>query len=95
MYWLVNRFRPETREFFHKRCIGYCSQIFERWCPHVVVSVHPLTQHIFARVLANWDSQIAFHLFRLSLILPMASGKAGLAMMLRFIWSPAMKRDNS
>lgn len=51
MYWLVNRFRPETREFFHKRCIGYCSQIFERWCPHVVVSVHPLTQHIFARVL--------------------------------------------
>src|SRR5882762_7415196 len=51
MYWFVNRFRPETREFFHKRCIGYCAQIFERWCPHVVVSVHPLTQHIFARVI--------------------------------------------
>ena len=51
MYWLVNRVRPETREFFHKRCIGYCSEVFERWCPHVVVSVHPLTQHIFARVL--------------------------------------------
>jgi len=51
MYWLVNRFRPETREFFHKRCIGYCAQVFERWCPHVVVSVHPLTQHIFARVI--------------------------------------------
>ena len=50
-YWLVNRVRPETREFFHKRCIGFCSEIFERWCPHVVVSVHPLTQHIFARVL--------------------------------------------
>src|SRR5215510_4841986 len=51
MYWVINRFRPETREFFHKRCIGYCVQIFERWCPHIVVSVHPLTQHIFARVL--------------------------------------------
>ena len=51
MYWAVNRIRPETREFFHKRCIGYCSEVFERWCPHVVVSVHPLTQHIFARVL--------------------------------------------
>jgi len=50
-YWLVNRVRPETREFFQKRCIGFCSEIFERWCPHVVVSVHPLTQHIFARVL--------------------------------------------
>jgi UDP-N-acetylglucosamine:LPS N-acetylglucosamine transferase len=51
LYWFVNRFRPETREFFHKRCIGYVVEIFERWCPHVVVSVHPLTQHIFARVL--------------------------------------------
>ena len=51
LYWIVNRFRPETREFFHRRCIGYCAEIFERWCPHVVVSVHPLTQHIFARVL--------------------------------------------
>jgi UDP-N-acetylglucosamine:LPS N-acetylglucosamine transferase len=51
LYWGINRFRPETREFFHKRCIGYVMEIFERWCPHVVVSVHPLTQHIFARVL--------------------------------------------
>jgi UDP-N-acetylglucosamine:LPS N-acetylglucosamine transferase len=51
LYWFVNRFRPETREFFQKRCIGYVVELFERWCPHVVVSVHPLTQHIFARVL--------------------------------------------
>jgi UDP-N-acetylglucosamine:LPS N-acetylglucosamine transferase len=50
-YWCINRIRPETREFFHKRCIGYVADLFERWCPHVVVSVHPLTQHIFARVL--------------------------------------------
>jgi UDP-N-acetylglucosamine:LPS N-acetylglucosamine transferase len=50
-YWVVNRVRPETREFFQKRCIGYCREQFERWCPHIVVSVHPLTQHIFARVL--------------------------------------------
>jgi UDP-N-acetylglucosamine:LPS N-acetylglucosamine transferase len=26
-------------------------ELFERWCPHIVVSVHPLTQHLFARVL--------------------------------------------
>jgi UDP-N-acetylglucosamine:LPS N-acetylglucosamine transferase len=51
LYWVINRVRPETREFFHKRCIGFCAEQFERWCPHVVVSVHPLTQHIFARVL--------------------------------------------
>jgi len=51
LYWCVNRFRPETREFFYKRTFGYVVELFERWCPHVVVSVHPLTQHIFARVL--------------------------------------------
>ena len=50
-YWLMNHVRPETREFFHKRCIGYVVGLFERWCPHVVVSVHPLTQHLFGRVL--------------------------------------------
>lgn len=51
LYWMVNRFRPETREFFMKRCIGFCKEQFEKWCPHIVVSVHPLTQHIFARIL--------------------------------------------
>lgn len=51
LYWVVNKIRPETREFFHKRCIGYIRDQFEKWCPHVVVSVHPLTQHIFARIL--------------------------------------------
>ena len=50
-YWILNRVRPETREFFHKRCIGYVAGLFERWCPHIVVSVHPLTQHLFGRVL--------------------------------------------
>lgn len=51
LYWAVNRFRPETREFFQKRCMSYIKDMFEKWCPHVVVSVHPLTQHIFGRIL--------------------------------------------
>lgn len=50
-YWFVNRFRPDTREFFYNRTVGYVRELFERWCPHVVVSVHPLTQHVLARVL--------------------------------------------
>ena len=60
LYWAMNRFRPETREFFHRRCIGFVREQFERWCPHVVVSVHPLTQHIFGRVLRelNLSDQI-------------------------------------
>ena len=52
-YWIINRIRPDTREFFHKRCVGYVRDLFERWCPHIVVSVHPLTQHIFGRVLKD------------------------------------------
>jgi UDP-N-acetylglucosamine:LPS N-acetylglucosamine transferase len=51
LYWAVNRFRPETREFFYNRTVGYVRDLFERWCPHIIVSVHPLTQHAIARVL--------------------------------------------
>src|SRR5215207_4212996 len=51
LFWAVNRFRPETREFFYTRTVGYVKDLFERWCPHVVVSVHPLTQHGIARLL--------------------------------------------
>lgn len=51
LYWVVNKFRPETSSFFLNRCIGYLRENFEKWCPHIVVSVHPLTQHIFARIL--------------------------------------------
>lgn len=51
LFWFVNKFRPETRDFFLNRCIGFCKESFEKWCPHIVVSVHPMTQHIFARIL--------------------------------------------
>jgi UDP-N-acetylglucosamine:LPS N-acetylglucosamine transferase len=51
LYWFVNRFRPEKSSFLLDRCIIFCKAIFEKWCPHIVVSVHPLTQHIFARIL--------------------------------------------
>jgi UDP-N-acetylglucosamine:LPS N-acetylglucosamine transferase len=51
LYWAINKIRPETREFVQKRCIGYVRDQFEKWCPHIVVSVHPLTQHVFARIL--------------------------------------------
>jgi UDP-N-acetylglucosamine:LPS N-acetylglucosamine transferase len=60
LYWFINKIRPETREFFMKRCIGFCKDVFEKWCPHIIVSVHPLTQHIFARILRelNLSGQI-------------------------------------
>ncbi|MGC2239052.1 MAG: glycosyltransferase [Pyrinomonadaceae bacterium] len=60
VYWAMNRFRPETREFFYRRCFVYVKNQFEKWCPHIVVSVHPLTQHFFARILKelNLSKQI-------------------------------------
>ncbi len=57
LYWGMNKFRPETREFFQRRCIGFCREAFEKWCPHVVVSVHPMTQHIFGRILRELNLQ--------------------------------------
>lgn len=51
LYWTINKIRPEKRLFFQKRCIGYFREQFDKWCPHVVVSVHPLTQHIVAKIL--------------------------------------------
>src|ERR687889_1824597 len=51
VYWFVNRLRPESRGPLYRRSLRYIHDLFEQWCPHVVVSVHPLTQHAFARVL--------------------------------------------
>ncbi|MFV0389181.1 MAG: MGDG synthase family glycosyltransferase [Pyrinomonadaceae bacterium] len=60
LYWVVNRFRPEKNPFFLNRCIVYLKDQFEKYCPSVVISVHPLTQHIFARILRelNLEKQI-------------------------------------
>lgn len=51
LYWVMNTFRPEKSSFFNRRCIPYFVDIFEKYVPHAVISVHPLTQHIVAKVL--------------------------------------------
>lgn len=51
LYWAVNTFRPEKQGVFYKMAVSYVTRKFDRWCPHIVVSVHPLTQHFFARFL--------------------------------------------
>lgn len=51
LYWAVNRFRPEKSRLMQSGSLKFIHSLFERWCPHVIVSVHPLTQHIFGRVL--------------------------------------------
>ncbi len=51
LYWAMNKIRPATRDWVLNRCIGYVRKQFDKWCPHVVVSVHPLTQHVVAKIL--------------------------------------------
>lgn len=51
LYWVVNTIRPEKRTFFMKKCVPYFVDVFEKYVPHAVISVHPLTQHIVAKVL--------------------------------------------
>lgn len=50
-YWAVNRFRPNESNFLYRLTAKYLRQLFEKYCPQVIVSVHPMTQHVFARTL--------------------------------------------
>lgn len=50
-YWGVNRFRPETKEFFYARTVAYVCELFKANGFDAVVSVHPMTQHATACVL--------------------------------------------
>jgi UDP-N-acetylglucosamine:LPS N-acetylglucosamine transferase len=60
VFWAVNRFRPEKHGYLQERGLRFVREQFDKWCPHVVVSVHPLTQHAFGRVLRelNLTSQV-------------------------------------
>jgi UDP-N-acetylglucosamine:LPS N-acetylglucosamine transferase len=50
-YWAINRFRPNESSFIYRLTAKYMRQLFEKYCPQVIVSVHPMTQHVFARML--------------------------------------------
>lgn len=50
-YWAIERFRPNESNFFYRVTSRYVKQLFEKYCPQVVVSVHPMTQHFFGRAL--------------------------------------------
>ena len=50
-YWFINKFQPERSKFMLDKCVVFCKEQFEKWFPHIIVSVHPMTQHVFARIL--------------------------------------------
>jgi UDP-N-acetylglucosamine:LPS N-acetylglucosamine transferase len=50
-YWAIERFRPNESNLFYRMTSRYVRQLFERYCPQIVVSVHPMTQHFLGRML--------------------------------------------
>jgi UDP-N-acetylglucosamine:LPS N-acetylglucosamine transferase len=50
-YWTINKIRPNESKLIFKSALGYGMRVFERVCPNVIVSVHPMTQHFFAYIL--------------------------------------------
>ncbi|MEB3205996.1 MAG: glycosyltransferase [Vampirovibrionales bacterium] len=47
-YWLVNHLRPNESRLLLNEAYGYTRQLFDKVCPSVLVSVHPMVQHLFA-----------------------------------------------
>ncbi len=52
-YWAIDRFRPNESNLLYRMTSRYARQLFERYCPQLVVSVHPMTQHFLGRVLRD------------------------------------------
>jgi UDP-N-acetylglucosamine:LPS N-acetylglucosamine transferase len=50
-YRAIERFRPNESNLLFRFCAPHLRQIFDKFCPQVLISVHPMTQHFFARVL--------------------------------------------
>jgi UDP-N-acetylglucosamine:LPS N-acetylglucosamine transferase len=50
-YWAIERFRPNESNLLYRLTSRYALQLIEKYCPQIVVSVHPMTQHFFWRIL--------------------------------------------
>lgn len=50
-YWAINKLKPNESRLLFKAALGYGVEVFDQFCPSVIVSVHPMTQHFFAYIL--------------------------------------------
>ncbi len=50
-YRAIEHFRPNESGLFYRMTARYLSQLFEKYCPQILVSVHPMTQHFLARTM--------------------------------------------
>jgi UDP-N-acetylglucosamine:LPS N-acetylglucosamine transferase len=54
-HWAINRFRPDRSRLVYRFGMRYGRQLVGRFGPNVIVSVHPMMQAFFARLLAELD----------------------------------------
>lgn len=52
-YRAIEHFRPNESNLFYRLTGRHLSQLFEKYCPQILVSVHPMTQHFLARTLRD------------------------------------------
>jgi len=50
-YRAIEHLRPYESSLVYRLTGRYIKQLFEKFCPQILVSVHPMTQHFFARSL--------------------------------------------
>ncbi len=50
-YWFIQHFKPNESKLIIKSALRYSLKVVERATPDVIISVHPMTQHLFAKVL--------------------------------------------
>jgi UDP-N-acetylglucosamine:LPS N-acetylglucosamine transferase len=56
-YWAIEHFRPNESGLLYRLTSRYARQVFEKYCPQVVVSVHPMTQHFIGRMIRDLGLQ--------------------------------------
>ncbi len=54
-HWAINRFRPDRWGLIYRFGTRYGGQLVTRFGPNVIVSVHPMMQAFFSRLLAELD----------------------------------------
>ncbi len=52
-YRAIEHLRPNESSLFYRLTSRYVRQLFEKYCPQVLISVHPMTQHFFGRALRD------------------------------------------
>jgi UDP-N-acetylglucosamine:LPS N-acetylglucosamine transferase len=56
-YWLIERLRPNESERMFRLALPYLRTVMDTHKPDVLISVHPMTQHVLAWLLRTLDLQ--------------------------------------